>query len=60
MHIGKAHSRGRHSQVHLVTSELIGLGGGARLNKAILGSCVDSEGRHGGCGCIFDEIGEIQ
>lgn len=49
MHIGKAHSRGRHSEIDLVAGELIGLGGSARLDEAILGSCVDGEGRHDGC-----------
>lgn len=49
MHIGKAHSRGCYSDIDLVAGELIWLGGSARLDRAIFGSCVDGEGRHDGC-----------
>lgn len=49
MHIGEAHSRGCYSDIDLVAGELVGLGGRLRLDRAIFGSCVDGEGRHGGC-----------
>lgn len=52
MHIGKAQSRGCYSDIDLVAGELVGLGLSARLDRAIFGSCVNGEGRHGGCDCV--------
>lgn len=48
VHICVAHSRRSHSQKDLIAGELIGLGGGAGLDMAVLGSGVDGKGRHSG------------